>query len=284
LASLVRDVIQHVRNPEEPRKSIADSWDHRAYPLGSGSDYTVFLDHLGIPSVDMRFSPRGGQGSNSGVQYGVYHSIYDSFAWMSTFGDPSFAYHETMAKIWGIMALRLADARGALPMDHVTQSIAVAGYVEVVKPMISSSKAFKVLREASRSYVRAALDLARRVRRVFPGRPLAIDAPLNDRLGLAERLFLAPAGLPKRKWFRHVLQAPGLYLGYAADVLPGIVQSARDENNATQANEQALVAAEHITSVARFISPKTPSEVETDEEEEIVLVGSHGDMLAVVAS
>ncbi len=76
-------------------------------PLGSGSDYTPFLQHLGVPSVDMSF----------GGDYGVYHSAYDSFYWMEHFGDPTFRYHVAAAQIWGTVALRLAEANG-LPLDY----------------------------------------------------------------------------------------------------------------------------------------------------------------------
>src|SRR5205814_5604886 len=68
--------------------------------LGSGSDYTVFLNFLGAPVLDMSFSG----------PYGVYHSIYDNHLWMSKFGDPGFRYHAAMARLWGVIALRLANA------------------------------------------------------------------------------------------------------------------------------------------------------------------------------
>src|SRR3954466_933793 len=75
--------------------------------LGSGSDYTPFLQHLGVASTDMGF----------GGDYGVYHSAYDSFYWMSKFGDPAFQYHVAAAQVWGTVALRLANASG-LPFDY----------------------------------------------------------------------------------------------------------------------------------------------------------------------
>ena len=75
--------------------------------LGSGSDFTPFLQHLGIPSSDMGF----------GGDYGVYHSAYDDFYWMTHFGDPTFMYHVTAARLWGTIAMRLADAPG-LPLDY----------------------------------------------------------------------------------------------------------------------------------------------------------------------
>src|SRR5205814_3945489 len=75
--------------------------------LGSGSDYTVFLNFLGAPVLDMSFSG----------PYGVYHSIYDNHLWMSKFGDPGFRYHAAMARLWGLLALRLANA-DIVPLDY----------------------------------------------------------------------------------------------------------------------------------------------------------------------
>eukprot|EP00954_Amorphochlora_amoebiformis_P002509 197168-Amorphochlora_amoeboformis.AAC.2 len=90
-----------------------------AYTFGfgsrSGSDYTAFIDHLGIASLDIRFVP------DTGARYGVYHSVYDSFDWMDKQGDPGFKYHQTMAKVWGLLTLRLADASGRLPFNHTSQ-------------------------------------------------------------------------------------------------------------------------------------------------------------------
>ena len=87
--------------------SDAQIAEARIGALGSGSDFTPFLQHLGVPSIDMGF----------GGDYGVYHSAYDSFYWMSHFGDPTFAYHVAAAQLWGTVALRLADADG-LPLDY----------------------------------------------------------------------------------------------------------------------------------------------------------------------
>src|SRR6185295_18362805 len=75
--------------------------------LGSGSDYTVFLNFIGVPVADMSFTG----------PYGVYHSVYDNHAWVAKFGDPGFRYHATMARLWGILALRLANA-DVVPIDY----------------------------------------------------------------------------------------------------------------------------------------------------------------------
>ena len=128
---LIRSATRDVRDPKSG-KSVYQQWQDRFYgsrpeaeltdaetgsdrtiaearigALGSGSDYTPFLQHLGVPSLDMGF----------GGDYGVYHSAYDSFHWMARFGDPNFVYHVAAAQLWGTVAMRLADADG-LPFDY----------------------------------------------------------------------------------------------------------------------------------------------------------------------
>src|ERR1051326_8240333 len=99
---------------EEQRHTAGEA---RIEALGSGSDYTPFLQHLGIASTDMSF----------GGDYGVYHSAYDSFYWMDHFGDPGFQYHVAAAQVWGTMALRLADADG-LPFDYTDYASEIRGF------------------------------------------------------------------------------------------------------------------------------------------------------------
>src|SRR5207248_5279738 len=89
--------------------------------LGSGSDYTVFLNFLGIPVLDMSFSG----------PYGVYHSIYDNHVWMSKFGDPGFRYHAAMTRLWGVIALRLTNA-DVVPLDYTAYGARLSEFVEEV--------------------------------------------------------------------------------------------------------------------------------------------------------
>lgn len=90
-------------------------------------DYTVFLDHLGIPCTDVSF--RG--------SYGVYHSIYDSFTWMELWGDKNFTYHEAMAQIWGLMTLRLADS-AVLPFNYTDYGVALSEYAHYMETLLST--------------------------------------------------------------------------------------------------------------------------------------------------
>lgn len=213
--------------------------------LGSGSDYAVFLDHFGIPSLDFELSKP--------ATYGQYHSIYDSFDWMDAYGgrdgEPGSAF-ELMAfgaKIWGLLALRLADAH-ILPLDHVIQGESLAKYVQEIEDETTLLDTSALNLAVSR-YQSAAQQL-----QLACGSSGTLDEnTCNEKLGLAERHFLSSEGLPNRPWFKHVLQAPGLYLGYAAQAFPGI-QQALDAGDPQLAEFQVFEAAARVASVAWFLS------------------------------
>lgn len=255
LVRLIKQVLKAVPDPEHPQDSVIRRWDGKFYPIGSGSDYAVFLHHLGIPSADMRFGANSGSGR--ATDYGTYHSIFDSFSWMEKYADPDFSFHQKMAIIWGVCALRLADAT-TLPLFHLDQARIIQGEVERVERMVSDEKAFKEMQKAAKEYLDVSkdIDLKRRNHRSED-----VDSELNNKLAFSERFFIAKEGLPRRKWFKHVLHAPGLYSGYSADYLPGIVQGKRDEKNQELANEQAYLFAARLQAVSRFLkSGKTSVE------------------------
>jgi len=210
-------------------------------PVGSGSDYTAFLDFAGIPVADLHFS-----GS-----YGVYHSMFDDLYWMEKFGDPEFLYHTLAAKICGLMAMRLSGAE-ILPFRFSPYARGMETYLRELqrlvlkrlraaeaslnkpekppinpdfKPLGSAIAAFRTAAEA----LDAALD-----RLEAEGRPLdaARRGRINDSLAGVERSFLDPAGLQGRTWFRHLLFAPGLNTGYAPWPFPGIRQAVEEKDPA----------------------------------------------------
>jgi N-acetylated-alpha-linked acidic dipeptidase len=246
LARLIAKVLKDIPDPEIPKSSLLARWDKRFYPLGTGSDYTVFIHHLGIPSADLRFSADSGSGK--ATAYGVYHSIYDSFSWMEQYGDPTFVFHEKMAQVWGVCALRIADAL-TLPFNHVDQAKLVRSYVAQVEGMVMNPIIFKEMRYAADELLQVAMREAA-TKYEFE----TIDSHRNDRLAFSERQFLIPnGGLPLRKWFKHILQAPDLYLGYSASTMPGIVQAFVDQKDPELANQQARIVAERILAVARYL-------------------------------
>lgn len=194
--------------------------------LGSGSDYTVFLEHLGVPSLDLGF----------GGAYGVYHSRFDDFEWMQKFGDPTFRYAVAEAQTYGTLALRLADA-DILPLDYEEYGQAIQAYLrdlEVESKREHPGGHLDLTRplRAAAEFTRVADELGGRIA-VAERRGLASPEQLKDvnrALLEVERNFLLDKGLPGRRWFRHVFFAPGVYTGYAAVILPG-VREAIDRND-----------------------------------------------------
>jgi N-acetylated-alpha-linked acidic dipeptidase len=211
--ALNRLVLQSARDVLDIKESNAEVVTNR---LGSGSDYTVFLNFLGVPIVDMSFTG----------PYGVYHSVYDNHLWVAKFGDPGFVRHAAMTRVWGVMALRLANA-DLLPLDYRPAATRVREFVkEVVDGARPADRAaLRPLGEAVSRFAAAADAAGRRADAM-----LAADAPdrsamaaLDRALMSAERGFLDPAGIPGRPWYRHLIYAPKAT--YAPEVLPGVKEA-----------------------------------------------------------
>jgi N-acetylated-alpha-linked acidic dipeptidase len=203
--------------------------------LGSGSDYSVFLQHLGVPSTDI----------SSGGDYGVYHSAFDNFNWFKKFGDPDFVYEQQMARVYGLELLRMSSA-DVLPYDYENYGKEILVYIEAAKTKSQDrfgDKApdFSPALAAARRLQEAGAKILQKQRKM----PGAAD-PLNAKLRQAERALLIPEGLPNRSWYHHSIYAPGQYTGYAAVVIPG-VNEAIDKADRTRTEQQitALAAALH---------------------------------------
>lgn len=206
--------------------------------LGSGSDYSVFIQHLGIPSTDM----------TSSGPYGVYHSAFDNFNWFKKFADPTFVYEQEMARVFGVEALHMAQA-DVLPYDYELYGKEIGAYIEN-----SRDKATRVLGTNAPDFTKAS-DAAKRFMNAG-AKVLAIQknpppdaAKLNQALIAAERSLLAQQGLPNRPWFRHLIYAPGQYTGYAAVVIPGVNESI-DAKNAQLTAEQLQVLTDALNRAA----------------------------------
>ena len=234
LKRFVQDIIREINDPKSANTILEKVWlaqDKKRQPadlpdfsepadslavhfgdLGSGSDYTAFFDFAGVPSLSMSF----------GGQYGVYHAAYDNFYWMQQFGDPDFVYHETMAKIGASMVLRLADAR-LIPFDIATYARELAKHAEATEKKLRAAGApddvsMQRVIEKCKTWQQTASALPAAA--TIPG---DIDtAEMNALLRKFERLFLDEQGLPGRPWYKHVLFAPGYYLGYGAEPFPGV--------------------------------------------------------------
>jgi N-acetylated-alpha-linked acidic dipeptidase len=185
--------------------------------LGSGSDYTAFLQHLGIPSSDI--------GSGGGT--GVYHSAFDSFAFFKKFVDPTFEYEQEMARVFGVEILRMAQA-DVLPMDYEEYGKEIRVYIETAKKRVDATK--WQTKPDFTAALAAADSLAASAKALEAAKNVS-DADRNRAFMQAERAFLNADGLPRRPFFKHSIYAPGEYTGYAAVVIPG-VNEAIDANNA----------------------------------------------------
>jgi len=234
--------------PQTPSEAIGDTrripaaqvnMDVPVGDLGGGSDYTVFLQHLGVPSTDI---------SSTG-SYGVYHSAFDNFNWFKKFGDPDFTYEQQMARIFGLELLRMADA-DVLPYDYEEYGKEVAIYIDAARKKADSTFGNQSVNFAEA--LRAAAHFEQAGARIFRAqRASTSDAPrLNEALLRAERALLLSEGLPNRSWFRHAIYAPGQYTGYAAVVIPG-VNEAIDKHDLDLTRQQVAVLAAALERAAR---------------------------------
>jgi N-acetylated-alpha-linked acidic dipeptidase len=198
--------------------------------LGGGSDYMVFLQHDGVPSADLIFDG----------PYGVYHSVYDDYAWMARYGDPGFRYHAAMSRVWGLLAMRFANA-DLLPFDYAAYAAELAAYLQGLKeiapadffanqigPLIGQSHLWG--EEAGK--VNAQIEAWRAGQSDVGANP----AEINSRLMAQERAWLDAEGIPGRPWFRHLIYAP--LPSYEAETLPGL-REALEAGDMDRARQQA---------------------------------------------
>lgn len=206
--------------------------------LGAGSDFSPFFDYAGVPSIDIGFSG----------DYGVYHSIYDDFYWMTHFGDPTFSYHVALAQILGTLALRLDEA-DLLPFDYAAYASAiqrnVADLAARIAPNPEEAAGMQTVQRASAQLTASAVRAQEALRVISDGNLAPENSgEINRALPAVEQALLAPDGLIGRPWFKHTVYAPGLYTGYAAEVFPGLNDSLdRDDPAAFRQEADALAAA-----------------------------------------
>ncbi len=199
--------------------------------IGSGSDHTVFLNHLGIPTVGLEFDG----------PYGVYHSMYDNHYWMANIGDPGFQYHRAMAQLWGALGLRLANA-DVLPLDFAFYGETLRGFVrelEKANPAMRGKVDLGLLQRATVDFQTAGRALKHEVeKRLARSEKLSDEklAALNIAIMQVERNWLHSEGIPGRPWFKHLLYAARYT--YAHLELPGLTEAV-EAGNWELAREQA---------------------------------------------
>jgi len=223
----------------------------RVSPLGSGTDFEAFLEHLGVPSVDYGFDGAPTQGA--------YHSIYDSYDHFTRFVDPGFVYGRAQAAAVGTFAMRLAEAP-LLPFSFTDAADAFRGFADDVSRLAGERlgpeqldmspvlQAIERLDSSGAAYDRAyeqaiGLGSASLSRNADALRAINVD------LYRSEQDLLSPAGLPGREWFKHTMYATGVYTGFAPDPMPGVRQMIQAGRRA-DAQAEAVKVAEAIDRMA----------------------------------
>lgn len=262
-------------------KRAADGADFALEALGSGSDFTPFLQHLGVASLDVSY---GGEDDQSGV----YHSKYDSFDHYIRFGDPNFAYGIVEAQTVGRLILRLADAR-VLPFQFGSFAQTTQGYLKELHQLVDDKrrKAEELAKLLQANVFTLAADPTRRVTppereaevpyldlspldnaqarviksakayddayAAYIARGVALSVPqsaeLNALLRGMEQALTDTRGLPGRDWYKHYIYAPGLLTGYGVKTLPG-VREAIEANRWNEANQYSKLTADLLTKYA----------------------------------
>lgn len=196
--------------------------------IGSGSDHTVFLNYLGIPTMLLQFDG----------PYGVYHSMYDDFYWMNHFGDPAYRYHTLMSQLWGVLSLRLANS-DVLPYDFAFYAGQMRGYVRDLDDAshVSAHVNLSGLYQRISEFEKSAQELnVTTAHALTSGQVDSASAEnLNRSLMQVEHNWCDPAGIPGRPWFKHTLYAARYT--YAHLELPGMTEAA-------EAGDWPLVAAQ----------------------------------------
>ncbi|KAI8337463.1 hypothetical protein BC941DRAFT_452316 [Chlamydoabsidia padenii] len=240
--SLKKLLYQVTKNVNDPRTggSVYNAWSNLTNSdippvgtLGSGSDFTSFLQHVGIASVDIRFEG----------DYGVYHSNYDSFHWMEKFGDPTFEYHATMARIVSALLVRLSDDR-VLPISPNDYADELSNYVDSIeeytgKTLDNLRTASEKLSKRTRGFEQRLAHLQERLEEYKDVKDDALPSVLRNRVSKAnkrltyfERGFIDPEGIASRPWYKHVVYAPSLWQGYDSQYFPAIVEATDEADDA----------------------------------------------------
>jgi N-acetylated-alpha-linked acidic dipeptidase len=243
-----RQIMNMPEGERAVREKDAGLW---LQPLGSGSDYTPFLQHLTLSSLNLGF---GGESSG-----GIYHSMYDTINWYTKFSDGDFSYGRTMSQLTGTLLLRLADAP-VLPFRFTDTAATFTRYIKELESL-SSSKDVVVDLAPVRKAVQALARSAEAYEKAYDELDEAKSAELNGRKELqalnalllqAERKLGASDGLPRREWFKHQVYAPGFYTGYGVKTMPQI-REGLEERQPAEAREGVRKVATAITALAEQV-------------------------------
>jgi N-acetylated-alpha-linked acidic dipeptidase len=219
LEALKERRMSQVRSDAE-RMELRQRADLRISALGSGSDYTPFIQHLGIASLNTGFGGESGGG--------IYHSVYDSFYWYTKFSDGTFEYGRGLSQVNGTIVMRMANA-DVLPFEFTNLAETVSRYADELEKLAARSNTPKPINFGSLKSALSSLgESARRYETALQKASASGFASikqlkaLNELLFQSERRLTNEQGLPRRPWFKHQLYAPGFYTGYGVKTIPGV--------------------------------------------------------------
>jgi len=244
LADFMLQITQEIRDPKtgktvyeamkqlRPGRKEKDDASLIDTRVGSGSDHTAFMNFVCMPVIDMSF----------GGPYGVYHSQYDDFYWMSHFGDPQFSYHATMGTLWGMTTLRLANAQ-IFPFDYEAYAREITSYVKEILGQGESpvSPDLNLLVGRIEGFQKTAQEMNEYIERLLAqGNQISYEnlQALNSALMQIERDLGFSGGIPKRSWYKHLIYA--CKFTYHPEVLPGVTEAV-EEKDWTRAKEQVAL-------------------------------------------
>ncbi len=286
VAERMRSSFVFYGSPEQRKNALAHK-PFRIGALGSGSDYTPFLQHLGIAAINFGYGDED--------EYGQYHSIYDSFDHYVRFEDPDFSYGVAMAKTGGRLVLRMAEA-DVLPFEFTRLAEVIGGYADEVQKLADTMRdetdernkmldedLYRIFDDPKKTWVaperrepvphfnfaplQNAVDALRQSAKAYDeawskatgsGKPLPADvrAKLDDVLMKSERALMRKDGLPGRPWYRHDIYAPGFYTGYGVKTLPS-VREAIEQRRFKEVEPQVEAVSATIRNAAREIDRAT---------------------------
>ena len=249
LDDFIYEVTKNVEEPRTPNYSVYADWVARAGNsrprigrFGGGSDYSVFINHIGMATMSFSFS----------TSTGSYHSAYDDLYLMQNFSDPGYLHHAAAARVAGLIAMRLASA-DILPFRYSQYATAVSGYLNNLKRLQMQLYGKEVVSfdremEQSQAWQQAAAAAEGKIDSILASNSAGIPPALvgqvefiNDKLIRQERDLTQAKGVPGRPWFKHMIYATAVYQGYAVEYLPALADMVTAGDWAKVRNYKALL-------------------------------------------
>ena len=265
-------------NTESKEKILAEK-DLKLEAMGSGSDYSSFIQHAGIPALNLGYG-----GEDNG---GEYHLIYDSYYDFVNFKDPGFHYEVALAKTAGLAVLRMANAN-VLPFDFTHLYKTIDKYSDELQTLLKNTREsteienkiinsndYAIGEDPTKKFISAevkpevpyldfsplqnALESLKKsadsLEIVYGAKVKSgnVSADFNQSLYRAEQQLLSEKGLPRRPWYKHTIYAPGFYTGYGVKTMPGI-REAIEQRNWKEAQDQILNDAKAIDNLAAYLN------------------------------